>query len=310
VVHGYAVVPDLLVHPVALGLILLEVTLGTLLLLGLSVRFAAGGIVFLAVVFLVTLVQAKVRGLDISCGCFGGDGTGQGVSWFDLIRTPLILAAAVYLLVRGSLDRFALDRLVPRARGSQEELTVGVPLILVAAIIAASLVIPGLTGALDLPQAASPEQVSVAGQARSAPLPAGSTVPDFSAPALYGGEVSWQAYRGTPTILVVWAAWCPECREQLPLLARVQSDFPGVRLVSVVTAAGGLPGPTPEQFMRSHDLPFPVALDSTDERLSDALGVQGYPTVYYVRSDNTVSEVTVGATPEAAVRAAMGAIAR
>jgi hypothetical protein len=62
--------------------------------------------------------------------------------------------------------------------------------------------------------------------------------------------------------------------------------------------------------MRSHDLTFPVVLDSTDERLSDALGVQGYPTVYYVRSDGTVSEVTIGATPEAAVRKSMGTIAQ
>ena len=95
---------------------------------------------------------------------------------------------------------------------------------------------------------------------------------------------------------MLWAPWCSECREELPLLAQVTSDFPGVRLVSIVTAAGELPGPTPEQFMRSHDLSFPVALDATDERLADAFGVQGFPTIYYVRSDGTVSQVTVGAT--------------
>ena len=74
------------------------------------------------------------------------------------------------------------------------------------------------------------------------------------------------------------------------MLAQVASEFPGVRLVSIVTAAGELPGPTPEQFMQSHDLTFPVALDSTDERLADAFGVQGYPTIYYVRADGTVSQ--------------------
>jgi protein-disulfide isomerase-like protein with CxxC motif len=83
-----------------------------------------------------------------------------------------------------------------------------------------------------------------------------------------------------------------------------------VRLVSIVTAAGDLAGPSPEEFMRSHDLTFPVALDATDERLSDALGVQGYPTVYYVRPDGTVSEVTVGARSETDVQESMRAIAR
>jgi uncharacterized membrane protein YphA (DoxX/SURF4 family)/thiol-disulfide isomerase/thioredoxin len=308
-VHGYALAPSVLVHPVALGLTLLEITLGTLLILGLSTRGAAAGVAVLATVFLAVLVQAKVRGLDISCGCFGGNGAGKGVGWLDLLREPPIVAAALYLVWRGP-GPFALDRLLSRARASERELKVGIPLVLVFSIVLASLAVPALTGALDLPQAASPDQVSVSGPARSAPLPVGSTLPDFAAPALYGGTVSSLTYRGVPTVLVLWAPWCPECREELPLLAQVTSDFPGVRLVSIVTAAGELPGPTPEQFMESHDLSFPVALDATDERLSDAFGVQGFPTIYYVRSDGTVSQATVGAIPEDAVRSSIQAIAK
>ena len=76
-----------------------------------------------------------------------------------------------------------------------------------------------------------------------------------------------------------------------------------------MTAPGELPGPTPERFMESHRLTFPVALDATDGRLADAFGLQGYPTIYYVGSDGTVSQVTVGATPEAEVRSAIEAIA-
>jgi putative oxidoreductase len=305
-VHGYAVAPGFLVHPVALGLTLLEITLGVLLLLGLCTRFAAGGVAVLAAIFLGVLIQAKIRGLDISCGCFGGDGTGNGVSWLDILRDLPILAAALYVVWRGP-GPFALDRLL-HARSSERELRVGVPLVLVFCIVVASLAVPVLTGALDLPQAAAPDQVSVSGAARSAPLPAGSAVPDFSAPALFGGTVSWRDYRGAPTVLVLWAPWCAECRQQLPALAQVAGDFPGVRLVSIATAAGELPGPTPEQFMQSHQLSFPVALDSTDQRLADAFGVQGYPTVYYVTSDGTVSQVTVGAASEDAIRSSIQAI--
>jgi hypothetical protein len=90
----------------------------------------------------------------------------------------------------------------------------------------------------------------------------------------------------------------------------VASGFSKVRLVSIVTAAGELPGPTPEDFMESHHLAFPVALDSSDEKLADAFGVEGYPTIYYVRADGTVSQETTGVTSEAAVRAAIVAIAK
>ena len=307
-VHGYDLAPAILVHPVALGLTLLEITLGILLLLGLSTRVAAAGVAMLALLFLGVLVQARVRGLDISCGCFGGDGTGEGVGWLDIVRELPILAAALYLVWRGP-GPFALDRRLSRGRVAERELKVAIPLALALVIVIASLAVPGLTGALDLPQAAAPDEVSVSGPARTAPVPAGSTVPDFSAPGLFGGTVSWQTYRDIPTILVIWAPWCPECREQVPLLARLASGFPGVRLVGIVTAAGDLPGPSPEKFMQSHDLTFPVALDATDVRLADAFGVQGYPTVYYVRSDGTVHQVTVGATTEAAVRSSIEAIA-
>ena len=216
VIHGYAVVPDLLVHPVALGLTLLEIMVGALLLLGLSTRFAAGVAVFLSGVFLFALIQAKVRGLDISCGCFGGDGTGQGVSWLDLARTPLILAASIYLLVRGSQDRFALDRFLARARSSEEEFRVGVPLILLAAVVAASLVVPGLTGAMDLPQAASPDQVDVSGPARREPLPPAAPCPTSRRP-LYIGE----RYPGSPI-----GESPPSLRSGLPGAPNVATNSP------------------------------------------------------------------------------------
>jgi cytochrome c biogenesis protein CcmG/thiol:disulfide interchange protein DsbE len=150
--------------------------------------------------------------------------------------------------------------------------------------------------------------VSVSGPSRTEPLPAGTPVPDFSAPGLYGGTVTWEAYQGVPTVLVLWASWCPDCRAELPRLARVAEEFPKVKLVSIVTADRQLPGPTPEKFMQSQHLTFPVALDSEDLRLADAFGVQGFPTVYYVGTDGRVAQVTVGAVPEDTVRSAVQAI--
>ena len=84
-------------------------------MLGLSTRAAAAGVAVLAALFLGVLVQAKVRGLDISCGCFGGNGAGKGVTWLDIVREPPILAAALYLVWRGA-GPFGLDRIVVRGR--------------------------------------------------------------------------------------------------------------------------------------------------------------------------------------------------
>src|SRR3972149_6681513 len=59
------------------------------------------------------------------------------------------------------------------------------------------------------------------------PLQAGEQVPDFSAPGLDGTRISWDDYRGAPTVLAVWASWCPHCQKELPVLARVADEYPG-----------------------------------------------------------------------------------
>jgi hypothetical protein len=59
----------------------------------------------------------------------------------------------------------------------------------------------------------------------------------------------------------------------------------------VVTAIEDQPGPTPEEYMRDNDLAFPVAVDDDAGTIARALGIQGYPTLYFVSSDGTVAQV-------------------
>lgn len=141
-----------------------------------------------------------------------------------------------------------------------------------------------------------------AGPARSRELAAGEAVPDFSAPALGGGQVVWAGRPGRPTVLVVWASWCPHCRKELPLYARVAARFPSVALMSVTTSIGRQGGPTPEEMVEAAQLPSPVAMDDADNTLAHALGVSRYPTVYWVGPDGRVRATTLGELGEALIR--------
>lgn len=51
----------------------------------------------------------------------------------------------------------------------------------------------------------------------------GKRAPTFAAPRLVGtGEVRLTDFRGKPVLVNFFASWCTPCREELPLLQRVQ----------------------------------------------------------------------------------------
>jgi uncharacterized membrane protein YphA (DoxX/SURF4 family) len=99
-VDAYDVLPDGAVRVVAAALPWVEIVVGLLLVLGLFTRGAGVATAVLATVFLAAMGQAKARGLEIDCGCFGGGGGGPGVSWFDILRDVPIALAGVFLALR------------------------------------------------------------------------------------------------------------------------------------------------------------------------------------------------------------------
>jgi hypothetical protein len=92
--------PDGVVGPVAAALPWIEIAVGAMLLLGFMVRGAAVGATLLSAGFLIAMGQAKARGLPIDCGCFGGGGPGEGITWWDITRDIPLLMAGVFLALR------------------------------------------------------------------------------------------------------------------------------------------------------------------------------------------------------------------
>jgi uncharacterized membrane protein YphA (DoxX/SURF4 family) len=102
-VTAYELLPQDLIGPVATGLPLLELALGTLLLAGAFTRWVALASGLLLVVLMVGMVQAWARGLSIDCGCFGGGGAvAPGSTRYpqELARDIGFELLALWLLVR------------------------------------------------------------------------------------------------------------------------------------------------------------------------------------------------------------------
>jgi uncharacterized membrane protein YphA (DoxX/SURF4 family) len=99
-VSSYELLPDPLVRLFATLLPWAEIAIAALLILGLFVRFAGAATAIVTVVFIAGMAQAKARGLQIDCGCFGAGGAGDGVSWWDIVRDVPIVLAGLYLTLR------------------------------------------------------------------------------------------------------------------------------------------------------------------------------------------------------------------
>ncbi|MBI2237704.1 MAG: TlpA family protein disulfide reductase [Actinobacteria bacterium] len=191
-------------------------------------------------------------------------------------------------------------RAAARRRAQRRNLAYALAAAAVVVLVAVLVTTTGTGGDGGTPAPAG--QVEVSAGSHAGMLTVGEAIPDFSAPGLDGGRVTWSDYEGSPTVLAVWAAWCPHCQVELPVLDEVSKEFPAVRLVSVVTAIGRQPGPSPREYMRENGLSFPVAVDDADGTLARALGIEGFPTAYYVGSDGTVQQATSGETDRATLR--------
>ena len=94
----FRLLPNPLIIPLALGLPIFELALGTLLLLGVRRRATLLGILTMTAIFALALISALARGLPVDCGCFGNIHS-PSQPWISLTR-DLILAAVTCILYR------------------------------------------------------------------------------------------------------------------------------------------------------------------------------------------------------------------
>lgn len=97
---NYRLVPDLLINILAVILPWLELICGILLLIGHQVKETILIINILLVSFLILIFIALLRGLDISCGCFGANSEMVGIR--KIIENSILLLGGILLQIYNS----------------------------------------------------------------------------------------------------------------------------------------------------------------------------------------------------------------
>jgi uncharacterized membrane protein YphA (DoxX/SURF4 family) len=97
-VEAYDAVPHAFAAPFAYGLPFVEVGIGLYLFVGLLVRGTAALSCLLMVLFVVAMVQARLRGLVLDCGCFGALAR-QPIGWWTIARDIALGVPGLVMLI-------------------------------------------------------------------------------------------------------------------------------------------------------------------------------------------------------------------
>jgi len=108
-----------------------------------------------------------------------------------------------------------------------------------------------------------------------------------------GGKLSdrLRSLRGYPIVVNAWAAWCPPCRTEFPLLSAASAQF-GRKVAFLGADTNDSPGDA-RGFLAQHPVSYPsYSVASTD--LSSLAVLEGFPTTIFINPAGKVVFVHTG----------------
>jgi thiol-disulfide isomerase/thioredoxin len=121
----------------------------------------------------------------------------------------------------------------------------------------------------------------------------GRTLPDLTLACLgTGPAVALHRLGGTPTVVNVWAAWCTQCRAELPMLAHLAASTPAVRVLGV----DAIDDPSSAlSLLAQAGVHYPSVRDDAGSTKAELQWASGLPVTLFVRADGTVAHQQHGA---------------
>lgn len=126
--------------------------------------------------------------------------------------------------------------------------------------------------------------------ASAVPLPA------LTLSSLQGQPVSLAAFAGKPTVVNLWATWCPPCQREMPVLQQAQAANPDV---SIVFVNQGEASAAVAQFIDRHGLTLDHVLVDPQRRTGAALGHSALPTTLFFDAQGRLADTRIGELSQA-----------
>ncbi|MFY9780155.1 MAG: TlpA disulfide reductase family protein [Candidatus Baltobacteraceae bacterium] len=145
-----------------------------------------------------------------------------------------------------------------------------------------------------------------------AQLKVGDKAPEFAV-STTGGPFDLAGAGGKPTLLEVYATWCPHCQRETVTLNRLYDAYRGnVNIVAVSGSPYGIDESSPESqadvvdFMQRFSVRYPIAFDPNLDVAKKYLQ-GGFPTLVLIGKDGTILGIRDGEIPSSDLSAALDA---
>lgn len=134
----------------------------------------------------------------------------------------------------------------------------------------------------------------------------GDEAPNFILQDGNGKEFQLTDYKGKGVFLNFWATYCEPCKEEMPYMNNVFSEYQeqGVEILAVNSGEAEL---IVDKFINQYGLDFPVLYDheGTVTNLYDFISL---PTTFLIDEDGKIVEIITGSLSEDSIRKSMDKI--
>ena len=126
--------------------------------------------------------------------------------------------------------------------------------------------------------------------------PSAVSLPPLSLSSLEGQPVSLADFAGKPTVVNLWATWCPPCRREMPALQQAQAANPDVNIVFVNQ---GEEAATIVAFLDRQGLALSNVLVDPQSSTGAALGHSALPTTLFFDAHGRLAGTRIGELSQA-----------
>jgi thiol-disulfide isomerase/thioredoxin len=147
---------------------------------------------------------------------------------------------------------------------------------------------------VSLPPSAAASSAPLASETPVVGLAVGQKAPPLEVTLLDGSVMNTQDFLGKPMWINFMATWCPQCRDELPMMLDYSNQLGEQMNILVVDV--GEDRNTVKTFTKSLKFDLPVGVDD-DGSVQRTWGAYALPVHYWLDADGIVRDIVYGGAP-------------